>query len=44
MKDEAWLKRIKDNLQDYSEPLPRVVGNVWRVNSPVGKSSRSVGG
>ena len=23
MKDEAWLKRIKDNLQDYSEPLPK---------------------
>ena len=22
MEDELWLKRIKDKLEDYSEPLP----------------------
>ena len=31
MEDELWLKKIKDKLEDYSEPLP-VAG--WKRNCP----------
>ena len=29
MEDELWLKKIKDKLEDYSEPLP-VAGSELR--------------
>ena len=34
MEDELWLKKIKDKLEDYSEPLPVADGSGWKRNCP----------
>ena len=34
MEDELWLKKIKDKLEDYSEPRRLPDGSGWRRNCP----------
>lgn len=34
MEDELWLKKIKDKLEDYSEPLPVAGWERLRRNCP----------
>lgn len=35
MEDELWMRKIKERLDDYSEPLPFPVGNGLRRICPL---------